>query len=1013
MISSIEPKTSRISGGVYFDLFGEDFFSPGYDFIINDLIYNNQSYGGGTVTDTSSGAEFFIPNTVNASARIKLDKVFGSAYDLQIDFERMIKSFPAIDKARVFEVEAQNRNNLSQVVKFGLEYLDQSGHSAIIEYWESSSLIHRESISINPNKIQSFRFVMAGRYAHGYLEMEDGSSVHVGKTSEIEFPGSNILLGLKAPTNGYSREFNLKITNVKLRPLVSLAGYPAKIISFEDEHIYGQTSPADITIGDVIFSREDGITFILTNEFRYVVGAGVAKLVKSFDTIQAVYGEATDPLRENLFSQSQSLQWDKDYFLSSYDRNDNLYVPSLWDPTTGNVPKTFFQSGIGMGSALEFRKIKKYISQDTESWYAHLKHGTYFINNLPYYLFSDESVVTYLKEEKTEDGRSILKLDYLPKKGIPIVASSLTEDIATKKVIDRFRLTKKGRFTGKVQNGIELDAMTDPSLIDDTQTEFIVRYNSNNRKENWRIETSSSEKMEDGNFLYIIQLPETPLENFPLRFSRRDIFFEEKIIANRYDTSEYNTFKYGEGIQNPGEFAIDYQNSQIQVITDREYLDFGVLSYEFDYPAVIEFNNNYVEDRGSWIENPTYSDLRILDDLGVVSGDLSQTKRLSSFPIIDNSTSLGLDQDNFKLFIYNEYDNSFDLEWIRVKDLMKCGPEDKVYELYPESGFIKFGNNINGKAPQKHLKVLAGYKETLKVQFEPESSNDEWIAKNLDLNLGKSSLNSGFLYLSRKKLIPAILQIEFGNKDVLSYETTDLKASVYTQERDAVPGVEINFEIIQGGGSILDTAMVTDPNGEIRTIFTPSSRIEDMGIKIDLFEPGTVTDIPGAQAVNVYQTEGGIPYKVLNSLEPVEGELDKMYLFKILDDNDPFLPYDNITRKGGRFVALYQDTLEGRELVKPRYLAGNALGFDVQLPQPYNQFDANYEPDLRGFYVVGKKTIAVRAYVDVDDIRIYSDIITLRVEYSDLQTGEWTLPIPPTVYRSSQIDTASYIDLDS
>ena len=1012
-ILSIEPQTSRISGGVFFDLFGTNFLATAYDVDFSSAMYSGQSYGGGTVTDVSDGSEFFIPNTVNAAARVRLTKIFSEAFDLEIEIEKMTKSFPAIDKARLFEFEVQNRNNLAQVIRCGLEYLDQSGHSAIIEFWNGSTLVSREEIRINPNEIKCLRIVMAGRYAHCYTEMLNGSSIHVGKTAEIEFLSSNILVGLKAPTNGYSREFNLKLKKARLRTMVSLAGYPAEVITVENDYIYGKTAPADITIGDVVVSRSDGVTFILDNAFRYVVGAGVARLIKSFDTVQAVYGEATDPVREELFTRAKGLTWDKDYFLDDSSRNNNLFVPSLWDPTTGNVPKSFFQSGIGMGEALRFQKIKKYISEGAESWYAHLQHGTYFINNLPYYLFSDQSVVTYLGEEKTDDGRSIVKLDYLPKKGVPIVASSLTEDLATKRIVDRFRLTKKGRFTGIVQNGVELDAQSDPLLIDQTQTEFIVKYNSNNSILNWQIPIGALEDLGNGLFLYIIDLPETPIENFPIRFSRKDIFFEEKIIASRYNTGEYDSFRYGEGIQDAGEYAIDYQNSQVQVITDREYFDFGTLSFEYDYPAILEFNNDYINDRGSWITNPMYQDLRTLDDVGYLNGELGQTFRLSAFPIVDESTSIALDTDNFKLFIYNEYDNSFDTEWTRVKNLDKYGPTDKVYELSPEDGVIKFGNNINGMLPQKHLKVLAGYRETLKIQYEPDSSNDEWIAKTLDLNLGKSSLNAGFLYLSRKKLIPAILQIEFGNKDILSYEQTDLKASVFTQERDVVPNVEVKFEVIAGGGSILDQTMTTDPNGEAQTIFTPSSRIEDMGIKVDLFDAGIDSETPGAQIPNAYQSDAGVDYRVINSLEPVDGKLDDMYLFKILDDDDPFLPYNNQTRKGGRFVALYQDTLNGRELVRPVYIAGNALGFDVQLPQPYNQFDANYEADLRGFFIVGKKTIAVRAYVDVDDIRIYSDIITLRVQYSDLQKGEWTLPIPPIEYRSSQIDTATYIDLDS
>jgi len=102
---------------------------------------------------------------------------------------------------------------------------------------------------------------------------------------------------------------------------------------------------------------------------------------------------------------------------------------------------------------------------------------------------------------------------------------------------------------------------------------------------------------------------------------------------------------------------------------------------------------------------------------------------------------------------------------------------------------------------------------------------------------------------------------------------------------------------------------------------------------------------------------------------------------------------------------------EGGEPIRGTFLAGTVIGFADQLPQPFDPDGPNYEPDLRGFYIIGKKTVQARAFVEVDDNRIYSDIVTITVEYSPLQKGAWTLPTPPIAYESSQINTATYINI--
>jgi hypothetical protein len=375
---------------------------------------------------------------------------------------------------------------------------------------------------------------------------------------------------------------------------------------------------------------------------------------------------------------------------------------------------------------------------------------------------------------------------------------------------------------------------------------------------------------------------------------------------------------------------------------------------------------------------------------------------------VDYTTQTHLDTANFKLFIYDEFDNSFDKEWRRVSSFEDYDSDDKVYMVNSASGFIIFGDGVNGKVPAKYLKVLAAYKPTLKIQYEPESSKNTWSGKTTDLNLTKQSINSGFLFLSRKNLVPSQIVLEFASPHINAFETVDLNATVLTQEGDVVPSARLNFEILAGGGLLRDDFLLTNPNGEANTIYTPSTRLEDIGIRVDCFEPSTDSEIPGTARANAYGDKVGIPYMSLRSLEQVQGNLAEMYVFKILDDGDQFLPYNNQTREGGRLVLLYDGTGPRRG----SYLAGTVMGFDEQLPQPFSPDSPNYEPNLRGFYIVGKKTIQARAFIDLEEVRVYSDIVKMTVEYSPLQKGTWRLPVPPVDFEATQINTATYISID-
>lgn len=1000
-LNSVEPKTSKLTGGVTLDLYGSGFEETQLDILPDNINSVDTSSSGGVVDFLSpTGVKLSLPEAINERASFRLVQTFDESFDFELFYTESARSFPLINDAKGLGFEVVDQLNTLNKVKLFIQYRQVVGYLLVVETWNGTTLVNREERPFDIRDIESFRIRACGKYIHGYVKTQ-GEYINFGKSSELTGTSYSLAVFTEAPQTGVGRESNIQIDRLLMHRMVSFIGYPTEETFWLDEHVRVVTIPGEISLGDIILVTAAGTNYKIVDEVRYVKGSGVSVVAKRFDTVQAITNEFVDPTREKLFSSNSGFRWDEGFLLSESNKNNNLFVPSLWDPTTGNIPREFFQSGAAPADALLYRGIKKIVANDEEKWFAQIEHGSYFIANVPYYLFSDESIVEYLGELKTEDGRSYHPLLYRPKIGIPIIASSLGEDTETKRIIERTRLQKRGKLTGIVLNGVELDT-SNPDNIDSSKAEFIVNYNENNEVINWRIPAEGAAAG-----VYQFQLPEIPLKEFKIRFSRKDIFKQERTIARKYGEETYDSFQYGEGIEVDGDYAVDFKTGLVEVILDRDYTDLGYVSYTFDYPAVIEFNDDYTADKGTYITDPTFSDLRTLDDVGYSNGEPGQKFRLRDFPIVDYSSVAIVDTASFKLFVYDPFDNSFDKDWQRVLNFDNSGPTDKHFRVTSADGLIIFGDGVNGMIPPKYLKILAGYKPTLKIQFEPRSSGDYWSGKTVDLNLTKQNLNSGFLYLSRKNLIPAQIQLEFASPAIDAFETTELNATIFTQEGEVVPNTELFFEIIAGGGALRDDSLFSNPNGMASTIYTPSSRLEDIGIKVDLYEPGVDENTPGQSIPGSFGDENGIPYMSLKANELIQGDINEIYVFKILDDGDDFLPYNNETRTGGRLV-LYHDA---GAPVRGTFLAGSILGFGDQLPQSFDEFAPNYEPDLRGFYIVGKKTVQARAFTDLDDIRVFSDIVSVTVEYSPLQKGVWTLPTPPIDYESSQINTATYISI--
>ena len=53
-----------------------------------------------------------------------------------------------------------------------------------------------------------------------------------------------------------------------------------------------------------------------------------------------------------------------------------------------------------------------------------------------------------------------------------------------------------------------------------------------------------------------------------INFSIKDIFKKQKTKANRYGEASYGSFLFGEGVEEIGDYAVDYQTGEIEVSLD-------------------------------------------------------------------------------------------------------------------------------------------------------------------------------------------------------------------------------------------------------------------------------------------------------------------------------------------------------------------------------------------------------------------------------------------------------------
>jgi hypothetical protein len=719
-------------------------------------------------------------------------------------------------------------------------------------------------------------------------------------------------------------------------------------------------------------------------------------------------------------------KWDEMIWSKEQERHESV-IPTLMDPDISLIPEDLWRSGIGDGEDLRIMNVVE-DPHDGSPWRPIIKPGYYHLAWEQFYLFSPNSIIAFGDVETHAVWTDLTKVDLFwpPKGGEPVVVSYLhRREDGDVRDVDNFR--HRVRFTGKVvietdqygdlvskTEAVDLDAdgnVVDynianlPVLPEPRPLEFVVIQRPEAFTKEW-IDSNHVVGQGTGS-LEVITLGAIPVYGPPVAFSNMNLFLD---------------YVHDDTPVNPGEYSIGYAGSvnitegTVEVMTelDEDQIP-GHITYWTDFPATILFNDGYVRSIGiETVGSPVPYDLAITGDFIGKSKMLpNQSFYLSYFPV--------LDPEDVRIFIYDPR-NLTAVEWTRVDSLDTAGPDDKVFSISPDGGFILFGNGIKGRVPHRYAHVAAHYKYIPLIEYMPDEAILAVKPDTINLQPLHNSVHRGFIFLGHKEPIVNRLVLVTNRPKVPDRPETHgpidagndfalLTCTAFTREGDVVPEQELTWGLDPSVGFIngvnpyyTPVRTVTDQAGKSRVIYTPVRTAGDMGVLVDLFEGD------GSPTGNLISTFRANDTLILD--ENIESNVEDVWIFMVTND-DPMLPYDSARREGGRYVVLYRwdedfytPTAGEWVPVRPSRLIGtDRMVFDFSLPSPADV------PSLVQYAVLMDRTVSVQATTmnPVTGVTVLSNVLKLFIRIPAAQKGVFTLSGTPP--DGSVLDSAAYLTI--
>jgi len=334
------------------------------------------------------------------------------------------------------------------------------------------------------------------------------------------------------------------------------------------------------------------------------------------------------------------------------------------------------------------------------------------------------------------------------------------------------------------------------------------------------------------------------------------------------------------------------------------------------------FNKQYVEEIG---ESDAVADLEIV---GESNGEALQQFH-SAYSPLDKTK-------DFK--IYSWIDPTDLQEWTPVE----YGTELTGHQVYVDwdLGVIEFGDPKKGESvPPGGYIIGIRYWRTIRLEFEPNGSNNTILATEANINSLYRRTSRGFIYLSNqiedaasitlKAILPEIQTNLYGPL-LIGNTFAPIVATVKDSRGQLLEGQQVAFFINSipptgSFGSSIGNLTVTSPTdeyGEARVYYTPPRSISDISdlVKADGWSIESFPGEPyaGLDEITTLQTQG----------ISIDGNINDIFLYKVFVDDAILgildIDVENTTK--AQLDAYYKKFFEEEEIYGPTGLEKDGSG---------------------------------------------------------------------------------------
>lgn len=351
---------------------------------------------------------------------------------------------------------------------------------------------------------------------------------------------------------------------------------------------------------------------------------------------------------------------------------------------------------------------------------------------------------------------------------------------------------------------------------------------------------------EGRNYIELIEQPKMDSPFLAASFRR------DSVTKNIKYKKEYNQVSSFSGLYVDGE-ELETVTSAGKIIWDNVDVNRKefIIDKTINNTTRLFFSQDYSETVGFDVNN--IQDLEVCEKIGYSTGDSFYPYKIGDLNISSQSYALNyfpvLSDDSFHLYVSN---GSTYEEWTRVDTWweMVSSTSSNFYWVDKDLGYVHFASQNGNYLPPANSSIYASYSLTLRIEYEPEYSEETTTSILADVNPVTQNINQGFVCLTHEDLTPASITLSINKPHITgTYSpkqygpiTTGsdyavLKANVKSISSINLPNIPVSFFLNPIIGSLNNGSIaygVTNSEGNSYTNYQPPVDADSIGFYSNL-----------------------------------------------------------------------------------------------------------------------------------------------------------------------------------